>query len=247
MTRPAAWIAFPAGRNQGERAPDHCMENSGQPTLKIPIILLSLADLAMLSARLWPWQEAMNLPGNGTTALDPAISLVAYAGLGFWIGSARTASARRSLFSAAVVGIVAGMFLMGQVALAAQQKAEQAGNLDRVQIALLAGGALVIGIAGLRTARAGHTLAFCAVCSIWSAMVACLMAVTTILGEAYFAMGPAESNDPWKQYQGLAIGTPAMQTLVQSLDMIAGFLLIGPIVGCIAGSIFASFANPRKA
>ena len=48
-------------------------------------------------------------------------------------------------------------------------------------------------------------------------------------------------------YQGLAIGTPAMQSLVHSLDTISGFLLIGPLIGCIAGAIFASFGKPKKA
>jgi hypothetical protein len=77
-------------------------------------------------------------------------------------------------------------------------------------------------------------------------MVSCLIATTTILGEAYFAMGPPQTADPWKQYEGLAIGTPATQALVHSLNTIAGFLLIGPIIGAIVGAIFAQFGSKKK-
>lgn len=62
---------------------NHRMESSRQPTLRVPIILLALFDLGLLGARLWPWQQVMNLPGGGTTGVDPAISLVGYVGLGF--------------------------------------------------------------------------------------------------------------------------------------------------------------------
>jgi hypothetical protein len=223
------------------------METSGQPTLRIPIILLALVNLALLGARLWPWQEAMNLPGNGTTAVDPAITLAAYIGLGFWIGSVRTPAGRKSLFSAAMLGILAGLFLVGQVMLAARQSAEESTGPDRVQIGLLVCAAVVLGTVALRTARAGNTMGFSLVCTIWASMVCCLMACTAILGEAYLATGGAEPADSWKQYEGLAIGNPATQSLVHSLDTLSGFLLLGPLVGCLAGAVFASLGKPAKA
>ena len=49
-----------------------------QLTFRTPLILLAIADLAILGARLWPWQDVLSLPGNGATGLDPAVSLVAY-------------------------------------------------------------------------------------------------------------------------------------------------------------------------
>jgi hypothetical protein len=223
------------------------METSGRPIFKIPIILLALANLAILGTRLWPWQDAMNLPGNGTTALDPAISLAAYVGLVFWIGSARADSSRKSLFSSAMLGILAGMFLIAQVVVAARQaNAENAGP-DKIQIGLLACAAVVLGMVGLRAAKSGNTTGFSTVCAIWASMVGCLMAVAAVLSQGYFSGGASESADPWKQYEGLAIGTPAIQSLVHSLDTISGFLLLGPLVGCIAGAAFASFGNPKKA
>lgn len=224
------------------------METSRQPTLRTPIILLALLNLAMLGARLWPWQDVMSLPGNGTTGFDPAISLAAYVGLGFWIGNARKESSRKSLFAAAMLGVVSGLFLVGQVVLSTRQAAEDlAAGPDKLQIGLLVCAAVMIGFAGLRSAKAGNTLGFSAVCAIWASMVSCLMAVAAVLGETYLGAGTGESNDPWKDYQGLAIGTPAMQALVHSLDTVAGLLLIGPLVGCVAGAIFASFGNPKKA
>jgi hypothetical protein len=223
------------------------METSGQPTLRTLVVLLALVNLAILGVRLWPWQNVMNLPGNGTTGIDPAVALVAYAVLGYWIGNMRTAASKKSLFSAAMMGVVAGAFLVGLVLMASQQLIEETSAPDKLQIGLAVCAALVVGAAGWRTARAGNTVGFSVVCTIWATMVSCLMAVTVILAQVYFRSAPAESPDPWKQYQGLAIGTPAMQDLVHSLNAATGLLLLGPIVACIAGTIFASLGNPRKA
>ena len=223
------------------------MEASRQSILRTPIILLAIANLAILGARLWPWQNVMGLPGNGTTGIDPAIALAGYIGLGFWISTARADASRKSLFSAALLGMAAGVFLVFAVVLATRHAAaDAAAGPDRLQIALLACAVLSFGIVGLRTAKAGHPVGFCAVCAIWASMTACLMAVAAVLGETYLSAGPGESSDPWRDYQGLAIGTPAMQALVYSLQLISGFLLIGPIVGCIAGTIFASFGKPKR-
>lgn len=232
-------------QEEGERL---LTQPSAQPIFKIPIILLAIGDLVILVLRLWPWQNVMSLPGNGTAGLDPAIALAAYVGLGFWIGTASNDSSRKSLLSSALLGIVAGLLLVAQVVLATRQAvADTTAGPDRLQIGLVVCAALAVGIAGLRSARAGHPVGFSAVCAIWASMVACLLAVSTVLGEMYVSAGPGEASDPWKDYQGLAIGTPAMQALVHWLQMISGFLLIGPIVGCTTGAIFASFGKPKKA
>src|SRR5215469_4861324 len=120
------------------------METSRQSILRTPIILLALANLIMLGMRLWPWPNFISL---GTTSMDPAITLVAYIGLGFWIGTARGSDSRKASLSAALQGMVAGLFLMGQVVLASRQAADDpSAGPDRIQIALLVCALLVLGI-----------------------------------------------------------------------------------------------------
>lgn len=223
-------------------------EASRQPTLRTLIILLAIVDLVILAMRLLPWSDVMALPGNGATGIDPAITLLGYTGLAFWIGTAREESSRKSLFSAAWMGVLAGLFLVCQVVVATQQAApDSPGGPDRVQIGLLACAAIFVAVAGLRTARAGFPVGFSTVCSLWASMLASLMAVTAVLGETWLGAGAAGSSDAWREYEGLAIGSPAMQGLVHSLDVITAFLLIGPLVGCLAGAIFASFGKREKA
>ena len=58
------------------------MGSSAQPLLRIPLILLAIADLAMLGSRLWPWQDVVStLPLNGATGIDPVVCLLAYIGI----------------------------------------------------------------------------------------------------------------------------------------------------------------------
>jgi hypothetical protein len=219
-------------------------ETSRPSILRTPLIVLALCDLVLLGARLWPPPNFMTL---GTTSMDPAITLAAYVGLAFWIGTARETDSRKALLSSALLGMLAGLLLIAQVVLATRQAADDpAAGLDRVQIGLLVCGAFVLGTTGLRTARAGFPTGFSTVCAIWASMMACLMAVAAVLSEAWLVSGQGESSDPWKDYQSLAIGSPAMQSLVRSLDLTAAFLLIGPIVGGISGAVFASFGRPKK-
>jgi hypothetical protein len=80
----------------------------------------------------------------------------------------------------------------------------------------------------------------------WSAMVSCLMASTTVLAEMYLSGPPPVSQDPWKQYEGLAIGDPATQALVHSLNSTTSFLIIGPLAGAAIGYLVSSFGPSRK-
>lgn len=210
------------------------------------MILLALADLGLLGVRLWPWQDAMSLPGNGTSALDPAITLVGYIGLCIWIGSSPTEEQRKSLFSTAVLGVVGGLFLVAHVVFAARPESVNTGSPGAIQIALIVCASIVVGVSGLRSARSGNTLGFSTVCGVWAAMAASLIGCLAILCQTWFAASAGESNDAWKQYEGLAIGTPATQALVHALAGISGFLLLGPLVGCMMGAIFASVGSPKK-
>jgi len=60
------------------------------------------------------------------------------------------------------------------------------------------------------------------------------------------AGAPAEVSDPWKQYQGLAIGNTETQALVHSLNMATEFLLVGPLAVGALGVIFAFFGQNQK-
>src|ERR1700694_5119784 len=133
------------------------MGSDEHPTFRTPLILLAAADLAILGARWWPWQDAMNLPGNGTAAFDPAISLVAYIGLSFWISNTQSARARRSLLSSAMLGLIGGLLLAAQIFLTTRPAGDNGSNAGTIQMALLGAAAVICGVAGFRTARAGHS------------------------------------------------------------------------------------------
>jgi len=67
-----------------------------------------------------------------------------------------------------------------------------------------------------------------------------------VLAAMYMAGAPPEVQDPWKQYQGLAIGNTETQALVHSLNMATEFLLMGPLVGGVLGLVFAFFGQSQK-
>jgi len=77
-------------------------------------------------------------------------------------------------------------------------------------------------------------------------MVSCLMACAAILAQINLNNPSPLSTDPWKQYEGLAIGNQSIQLLVNSLYMATGFLLIGPLVGGAVGLLFALVAQSKK-
>jgi hypothetical protein len=226
---------------------DASITRGGGPTFRTPVLLLTIANLALLGTRLWPWPNIMNLPGSGSTGLDPVISLFGYVALIFWIGNTDEADDRKALFSAGLLGLFAGLFMVAQIHLASLSPTGESFHPNREQIALLGAAALLWGIAGLRTARSGNTLGFSAVCAAWAAMVSCLMGCTALLAQAYLGGGVATAPDPWKDFQGIAIGSPATQALVQALNLVTGLLLLGPIAGCVAGSVFAALGKPGKA
>ena len=88
---------------------------SGTPhTFRIPVVLLALADLAILAMRLRPWPEIANLPGQGTTGYDPIISLSAYVFLLFWIGGNSDVVVRKALSIGTMLGVPAGLLAIGK-------------------------------------------------------------------------------------------------------------------------------------
>ena len=218
------------------------MAASEPQTLRTPLVLLAAVNLAVLGVLLWPWQEALNLPVGGTTAIDPAVSLLAYMGILFWIGSSNSESTRKALSSGAMLGLAAGLLLAVGVIVDVRMAAPP----GYLQPALLGLAVILWGIAGLRGSQAAGNAGIGALAGMWSAMVSGLMACAAILAELYLAGPTANSPDLWKQYQGLAIGNAATQGLVHSLDSATAFLLLGPLAGAIVGFVFAFFCQSKK-
>jgi hypothetical protein len=203
--------------------------------LRIPLILLCAANLAILSQRLKPWYDVLNLPVNGTTGIDPIVVLLAYIGLFSGLRGSRNLAYLRGLPTATLVARPAGALLIAQVLLGVRTP----GPPNLAQIGLLVAAGFLTGVAGLLgsriTGNPGNGIAF----GVWCAMVSCLMACTAVLLEINVAAPRALTPDPWKQYQGLAIGNQATQVLVHSLLTATGFILIGPLIGGAVGLVFA--------
>jgi hypothetical protein len=211
-------------------------------TLKTPLAVVAAANLAFLAWLLWPWQEALNLPVGGTTAIDPVISLAAYIGLGYWISSGARELTQKALSTGAMLGLIAGSILVVREVLGLRAEA----GPGFLEPGLLGVAVILWGLAGLRGSRTAGTAGMGALSGLWSAMVSGLMACTAVLAKFYLAGASPNSPDPWKQYQGLAIGNTATQALVHSLNTATEFLLLGPLAGATVGLLFAYFGQGQK-
>jgi len=217
------------------------------PTLRTPMILLAALNLAILGKRLWPWQQVFSLPGDGTTGIDPAITLLGYIGLAFWIAGNRREPVKRALSTGAMLGVLAGFLLVAQTLFAARPGLVAALHPHLMQVGLLAASGILWGIAGSLGLRATRDVSIGTLAGAWSAMVSCLMAATAVLVEMVRAVSPPLTQDPWKQYEALAIGPATTQALVNSLNSATAFLLIGPLVGGALGLVFAFFGKTKRA
>jgi hypothetical protein len=220
------------------------MRSGAQSMLRISLILLALANLAMLGKLLWPWQEVPNLPLNGATGIDPAVILVGYIGLIFWLAATVQEPIQKALRSASLLGLMAGLLLVAEIAFKSQtENAAQAGLVTKV---LLAAVAILWGISGLRGAQNTGNGGIGPLAGMWSAMVSGLIAAAAILGQALFSGPLPASQDPWRQYEGLAVGDPATQALVYTLNSTTFYLLVGPLAGAAIGLFFSLFAKEKQ-
>jgi uncharacterized membrane protein HdeD (DUF308 family) len=125
------------------------MATSEAQTFRIPFLLLAVANLAALGTLLWPWQEAINLPPNGTTAVDPAVILLAYLGLIYWVPNGIQEQTRKALSLGATIGILAGLILVARVMVGVRMPVEPIW----LQPSLLGVAVILWGVAGLRGSR----------------------------------------------------------------------------------------------
>ncbi len=216
------------------------------PVLRIPLLLIALADLALLAMRLRPWSEVMNLPLNGATGIDPGVALLGYMGLIFWTGGSRGVELRKGLFSGALLGLLGGVLLVGQVAFNAAPHRMSAVHVQYVSMALMLGAVTAWGASALHASMLTRDATMGMVCGAWSAMASCLLAFGAILTVMFLSPLAPQTTDPWKLYEGLAIGNAATQALVQSLNRGLTYLLLGPLLGGILGLLVGFLGQNEK-
>ncbi len=219
---------------------------SGAPfTFRIPLILLAIANLTVLGMRLWPWPQVLMLPLNGATGIDPVVCLLTYTFLFYWIADIQLRPTQRALGIGAMLGLLAGLLLAANVVLATKPPAPDPSMMEHLPTALLLASALLWGIAGALGAR-GETPTLGMLAGLWSGMTSALIAISAVLAEMVLAGPAVESTDPWKQYEGLALGNPVMQSLIHSLNTTTAYLLLCPLVGGIVGLVFGTFGKGDK-
>jgi hypothetical protein len=217
-----------------------------QSTFRLPLIAFALVNLLFLGKRLWPWSLAKYLPGNGTTALDPFVTLLVYIGLAFWISlTTKPPEERKSLRASALLGLVAGALLAVQSIIACLPPSPVLSNPSDLEYGLLAAAILVFAAAGARAVRAGRSPGFAALCAAWCGMIACQFPCAVYLVGEYFNLRPGQNLDSYQQFQNIAIGSEYTQALITELVTATGFLLIGPLVALVAGALAAAlFKKP---
>ena len=204
-------------------------------TLRVLILLMAIADLVILGMRLRPWTEIVNLPDEGTAGFDPIACLLIYLFLLVWVSNNKNEYVQKALSVGTFFGLPAGVLLVANLLLNGQDSKP----IFYIQIGLLIAAGVLWGWAGMRGAAAAGNTNIAIVSGAWSSMVSALMACAAILTRIDLSHPLSLSQDPWKQYEGLAIGNQAVQYLVHSLITVTGFLLICPLVGAAAGLIFA--------
>lgn len=203
-----------------------------RPVFRTGLILLALLNLLALGARIWHASSG----ADSNSISDPAISLAFYIVLALWIGSARAEADRSWLLQAATLGVSGGVALMCVVGIASLPMPDGFTLHYKLQAILICAAIAMWGIAAARVTRAGRKPGFAVVAAIWSAMVSSLLACSALLAETYVKMGADTVLDPWGPLQQRLVGPDSTQPLVHTLNAATGFLLIGPVVGCLAGA-----------
>jgi hypothetical protein len=153
---------------------------------------------------------------------------------------------KTALATGTSLGFLGGCFLVAEILLRGRAAAQDGAAPSGLTVGLIAAAGILWGIAGLRSMRLTGNAGVGMLCGAWSALTSSLMAATALLTQVYYAAPPPESPDPWKQYEGLAIGNPALQGLVHSLNSVTFLLLVGPLAGAAIALSFAFFGHKGK-
>jgi hypothetical protein len=224
------------------------MGADAQSLVRIPLLLLTGANLVLLAMRLQPWEDIFSLPGNGTTGVDPLVTLLGYFGLILWLTGKSGGLLIQARTGVTLLGVIGGAILAAAVTVAGRPLIADPMQSKFTQFGLIGAAAIVWGFAGIKAARApDSSVGFSLMAGAWSAMVSCLIASAAILSQFYIFGPPPETQDLWKQFQEIGIGDPATVVLVHTLNAATGFLLLGPLAGAFVGLIFAYFGQKRTA
>lgn len=198
---------------------------------RIALLALAIADLLLLAIRLRPWTQIVNLPGEGTAASDPAICLVAYIALIFWVSGSPNPRIQTGLRLGAIYGVIAGMLLEAHIVLAPSPSPASL----VLHMTFLVGAGVLWCVAGFVGARAAQFFAIGMVSGAWSAMVSALLACGALLAHIDMRAVPVQNLSAWTNREAMAFGPPGTQPLLHGLITATGYLLICPLVGAALG------------
>jgi hypothetical protein len=220
------------------------MSASAQTKIRFPLLALVLADLALLAVRLQPWPEVFNLPGKGSTAIDPAVLLGTYLLLVLWLTGRAGSNMVSAQATVTALGVLDGALVAMESWVSGLPGGAQFGS---VQIILLTAATLVCGIAAFRAAQTAGSAASGLMAGIWCSMVSGLVACAVVLGQIYISGPPPDTLNAYKQFQELGIGDQATVVLVNALNGATALLLVGPLVGGVVGLLAGFFGRRRAA
>lgn len=220
------------------------MSAGTRTAIRIPLLLLAIGDLALLALRVRPLSEILSLPGHGAAGIDPAVCLVGYLGLVFWLTGSTGSRLVTAQSAVTWLGVAAGAVLAARFWLSGVAPGPAT---SEIQGALLAAAGILWGMAGARATRDAGTTAVSLIAGIWSAMVSSLIACAVVLGQFYISGPPPETQDAYKQFQEIGLGDPATVVLLHALSAATGLLLVGPLSGGGLALIFGYFGRKRTA
>lgn len=218
--------------------------------LQVVLVFLAAGDLALLGRQLRPLDSIFGMPNGGAIAIDPAVCLAAYAVLAIWLPRNLEPQVKKSYHTASILGILAAICIVVNLEFSAVA-ARQDAPVPFFQTQGMIGVALLLfGIAGWQSQRITGNLASGLSAGLWSAMIAGIGGGTFIVRQIVRDVPAPETHDAWRDYQALAFGNEAAQSLFFNLNRLNAYLLFLPLAGAAVAFAVAYFsqapATPKK-